>query len=117
MFVPSVPPTEQRPISPQARELANRIGSVIEEYRSYYPQLSGRDVRDALRAVRSGETGVAGPRKALGLAFAGGVAALVGALFATGGPENMPDVQGMILPVTIAIGIVAIAIAFVVRNR
>ena len=52
-FVPYVPPPQQRPISPQAHELANKIGTLIEEYRGYYPDLSDRDVRDALYAVGS----------------------------------------------------------------
>lgn len=89
---------------------------MIEEYRGYYPQLSSRDVRDALRAVESGSD-VARRRKALAVALAGGIAALVGFFFAAGLPEDMPDLQGMILPVVVAIGIVAVGIAIFVRNR
>jgi len=63
--------------SPRARELGRELADVIEKYRREHPDVSGREVRQALRiALRGGE---ARPQVAL---LAMGVAALLG-LFAS----------------------------------
>lgn len=71
-FVPHVP---RQAASPQAQDLANRIGALIREYVRDHPDLTERDVRDALSAAGAPE-GV-GRRPGVRAAVVGVVAAIV----------------------------------------
>jgi hypothetical protein len=73
-FVPHVP---RQTASPEAQDLANRIAALIQEYQRNHPDLSERDVRDALHAA--GEPGVTGRRPAV-VATVAAVVAAVGIL-------------------------------------
>jgi hypothetical protein len=72
-FVPTpfIPPPEA---SPQARDLANRLTQVIQQFRQQYPALTDDDIRAALRLA----TGPSSERSHLPLLAAGlGVVAAV----------------------------------------
>lgn len=115
-YVPWVPPTPRKPVSPQANELANKIGALIKDYRGYYPELSDRDVRDALRAA--GSDGLDPERarpRALGAAALAGVLAL-GTIVAVRYSEGV-DPSRIVAPLIAGIAMVAVAVRLFVRRR
>lgn len=114
-FEPHVPPTRKQPLSPQAQLLADKVAALIEEYRGYYPGMTNRDVRDALRTLGSdGPDRGGSPPPRLALALAGGAAAFAGVMvygFANGAasrPMIMWGVAGLVI---------ALGLAAVFRNR
>jgi len=111
VFIPQVP---QQTASPEAQELANRIAALVQDYRRDHPDLSEREVHDAMRAA-AGESGRKTDRRAVAV-IAGLVAAFVGlGVFlrqgaAAGGPDgSFPVVAGAIA--------IAVLVALVARRR
>lgn len=111
VFIPQVP---QQTASPEAQDLANRIAALVQDYRRDHPDLSARDVHDALQAA-AGERGRRTDRRAVAV-IAGLVAAFVGlgVLLRAGGSAVGPDGTFPIVGVAIA---VAVLVALVVRRR
>lgn len=112
-YVPT-PPRETE--SPQAGELATRIRALIDEYRRHYPDLTERDVRDALDAAAGRE---AAPRRvgALVAGLAGLVAFGVGlAVFASQGGGGLV-VGGSGVAVGVAVFVAAALVALMRLRR
>jgi hypothetical protein len=85
---PIVPPTSEEP-SIRARELGGRLHEVIAGYRQEHPELSDREVLQALGLARRSLRGTAGQQPMI-LAVALGaslLAGLVAYLFAGGAPD------------------------------
>ncbi len=113
-YVPTPTPTSARPLSPRARELSNRIGTVIEEYRKHDPNVSERDVRDALSAARGGfqRGGRDATRRTLAIAILAGIA-VAGAVVLAGLERG----GGAGVPVILAAAFAAGAIVMKLRRR
>ena len=110
VFIPQVP---QQTASPEAQELANRIAALVQDYRRDHPQLSEREVHDAMQAASGG--GTRRPDRRAVAVIAGLVAAFVGlgVFLREGGAARGLD--GSFL-VPVAIG-VAVLVALVLRRR
>ncbi|HXV91059.1 MAG TPA: hypothetical protein VD707_06790 [Gemmatimonadales bacterium] len=110
-FVPHVP---RQTASPEAQDLANRIAALVQDYRRDHPDLSERDVHDAMHAA-AGEGSRRTDRRALSV-IAGLVAAFVGlgVFLREGGSALGPDGTFPIVGVAIAIAVLA---ALVLRRR
>jgi len=115
-YVPWVPSAPRRPVSPQANELANKIHSLIRDYRGYYPDLSDRDVRDALRAADPTAPMPAGDstRRI--------IAVLLGAVLAVGGVVALRVAEGadpprIIAPIIGGLAVVVVAAAYILKKR
>ena len=74
VFVPHVP---RQTASPEAQDLANRIAALVQDYRRDHPDLSEREVHDAMQAA-AGSGRRTDRRPAALAAIAGLVAAMVG---------------------------------------
>ncbi len=110
-FVPHVP---RQTASPEAQDLANRIAALVQDYRRDHPDLSERDVHDAMHAA-AGEGSRRTDRRALSV-IAGLVAAFVGlGLFLREGGTAVAS-DGPFPVVAIAIAVVLLA-GVVVRRR
>jgi hypothetical protein len=107
-FVPHVP---RQTASPEAQDLANRITALIQEYQRNHPDLSERDVRDAMQAAAGG--GRPTDRRAVAI-----IGALVAAFVGLGTflRQGGADGQGLGLPV-IAVAIAVALLAAVVARR
>lgn len=113
VFVP-VPHHREEPPSPQAMELTRKITALIEEYRRYYPSLSEREVRQAVRDAVGGERR---PGRPAGPAIAAALAAFalgLGVFLNRGGATGAEGWS--VLPVITAVAIAAI-LALVIRRR
>ena len=109
VFVPQVP---QQTASPEAQELANRISALVQDYRRDHPQLSEREVQDAMQtaAGRTRRT----DRRAVAV-VAALVAAFVGLyVFLRQGGAGGSDGSFPVVAVAIA---VAVRAAVVARRR
>jgi hypothetical protein len=114
-YVPWVPPTPRRPVSPRANELANKIGALIKDYRGYYPELSDRDVREALRAA--GADGAEPQRiRPRALVAALGAVLAVGAVVAVRF-SGAVDPSRFVAPVAGAVALLAVLFARLRRER
>lgn len=113
-YVPIVPHQEAEPPSPLARELAQKIAGVIEEYRRYYPNLTAREVEQALRAA-GGDRAPQTRRPALA-ALGGVVAFAVGVALFVGRTAGGDAQTWALLPVIVAVAVAGLA-AFVIRQR
>jgi hypothetical protein len=111
-FVPVVPPTP----SPRAEELGQRLAETIEGYRRQNPDLSGLDVRQALRlaAARAGDLG-APPRALIALIAGLAVAGLALAL-ATESPRAAGAPLVTAIPV-VAVIVGLLLVVVVLRRR
>lgn len=108
VFVPQVP---RQTASPEAQDLANRITALIQEYQRNHPDLSERDVRDAMQAAAGG--GRSTDRRAVAI-----IGALVAAFVGLGTflRQGGADGQGVGVPV-IAVAIAVALLAAVVARR
>lgn len=100
MFVPATPSAPSR----RSKELARELDATIADYRKREPRISNQEVREAMSLAMP-----SGGRQQLVVALALGVVLLIAGLvfFVTEqGGEGLP-------PITMAIGIVAIAFVFV----
>ena len=77
-YVPIVPPSNRSQVSPRARELATQISKLVQDFQRSYPDTRPTDVQEALRVASGGSEAVPGSRRALAVALAAGIAALVG---------------------------------------
>lgn len=112
VFVP--PPAHRPTLSPRAQELANKIAALIDDYRGYYPDLTNRDVRDALRAATGG--GDAAPRTpTLVATLLAGVLAALG-VFVLRGYQGA-ETPRLVAPILVAILIAVFAAVLAVRRR
>lgn len=116
LFVPVVPMTPQAPLSHRARELADLLGRVIEEYERHHPSVTGPEVRQALQlASRHSKAAGSGAAR---VALAGGAAALVLAgvmVFLVlqrggGSPESFPVIA-------VAVGVFSVLVVAVLLRR
>ena len=110
VFIPQVP---QQTASPEAQELANRIAALVQDYRRDHPQLSEREVHDAMQAASGGAT--RRPDRRAVAVIAGLVAAFVGlgVFLREGGAARGLD-DSFLVPVAIG---VAVLVALVLRRR
>lgn len=98
-------------MSPRARDLNQKLGEVIEEFRRYYPDTTDSDVRDALQSAGQRHAGPAARRVAIAGVAAGVIAAALGAMVASGG--SVPELsQGEWIGIA---GLVAAVVIFLVR--
>jgi hypothetical protein len=104
-FIPHVP---RQTASPEAQDLANRITVLIQEYQRNHPDLSERDVRDALSAA--GEPGSAGRRPGLRAVVAGVVAAvaIMGLVVQRGGGGLAWSETSVVVMVAVLLAVVAL---------
>jgi len=107
VFVPApfVPPPEA---TPQARDLANRITQVIQQFRQQYPALTERDIREAVRLA----TGRSGGQSALRqrAVVLGALAAAAGGLMVYLTRNNGQGLPSFgVLAIVVAVAIAAIA--------
>ena len=111
VFIPQVP---QQTASPEAQELANRIAALVQDYRRDHPDVSERDVHDAMRAA-AGESGRRTDRRAVAV-IAGLVAAFVGlgVFLRQGGAADGSEGSFPVVAVAITIAVIA---ALVARRR
>ena len=112
VYVPSAPPP---PSSPRIRELGMRLSEVIQDFQRQHPNMSAGEVR---QAIRYAATRVSGRRSSSPAAVVGAVAAagfgMVGALVAT---QSETGPRFVVLASIIALGIVAVGLAVLRRNR
>lgn len=113
VYVPT-PPRETA--SPQAAELATRLRALIDEYRRYYPDLSDRDVRDALEAA-AGRDATRRRPAALVATLAGLVAFGVGLAVYTGQSGGGPSAGWSVPAVGVAVLVLAVLVAAMRRRR
>jgi len=108
-FVPDVP---RQTASPEAQDLANRIAALVQDYRRDHPQLSEREVHDAMQAAAGGARRT--DRRAAAV-IASLVAAFVGvAVFLRQGGADASSPAVPVVAVAIAVAVLA---AVVVRRR
>ncbi|MGD8279233.1 MAG: hypothetical protein PVH00_14445 [Gemmatimonadota bacterium] len=115
-YVPWVPPTPRRPASPQANELANKIGALIKDYRGYYPNLSDADVRDALRAADPGSPEPTGDPARRLIPGVLGAALAVGVVVALRVADGV-DPSRIIAPVIAGVAVVAVVVGYMLKKR
>ena len=115
LFVPFVPPANPRPpASPRAQELANRLSKTIEDFHNNYPDVTERDVRQALSSVTEGSS--AARRPLVAALVAGLVAAFAGLIVFMRSAEGAEPAR-LQAPILVAILVVAVAVIFIARNR
>jgi hypothetical protein len=107
-FVPHVP---RQTASPEAQDLANRIAALVQDYQRDHPDLSERDVRDAMQAA-AGEGGRRTDRRAVSV-IAGLVAAFVGlgVFLRQGGSAVGSDGTFPVVAVAIGVALLAVVLA------
>lgn len=116
VFVPT-PPRETA--SPQAQDLANRIAALIADYQRDHPDLSARDVTDALQAAGGGgRQGRAGQerRAIVATTIAGLLAAMVGLgvfLQRGSGEVGAPQFPG----IAVGVGVLLVVMLVVMLRR
>lgn len=115
-YVPWVPPTSRKPLSPAANELANKIGSLIRDYRGYYPDLSDRDVSEALRAADPVAPEVAGEPARRRVTALLAAALAVGGIVALRAGEGV-DWSRLIPPIIAGLAVVAVLLRHLLRAR
>ena len=110
VFVPHVP---RQTVSPEAQDLANRIAALVQDYRRDHPDLSERQVQDAMQAAGGGTR--RSDRRAVAVIGAL-VAAFVGfgVFLRQGGAAGAPDANLPVVAVAMAIAVIA---ALVARRR
>jgi hypothetical protein len=110
-FVPHVP---RQTASPEAQDLANRINALIQDYQRSHPDLTDRDLRDALEAAGAGGGRRADPRAPA--VIAGLVAAFIGlgVFLREGGSAAGFDGTFPVVAVAVAVALLA---AVLVRRR
>lgn len=116
-YVPIVDQTT-RDASPRARELARQLEQVIQDFQRGYPDTKPADVQQAVQIAWGGSRQVAGARRTMALALAGGVAALAGVLvFMSGGDGGLSGLlSGPMVWLVMGV-IVVVALADVAARR
>jgi predicted nuclease with RNAse H fold len=117
MYAPSAPPQHT---SPRVRELAQRVTEVIRSYRQSHPDMGLAEIRQAIRLslttlraeIRGGAVDAA---KVLPVVL--GVAVLLLGLGLFMARQQGDSEQYVTMAVAVAVGIIAVLVAFVARNR
>jgi len=108
LFGPNVPlPTRVRDLPPRARDLQQKLGETIDQFRRYYPDTTESDIRQALMAT-GGQLNTA-RRRVLAVVFAGFLAIGTVLIVATrGAAPNIPPQAWLGVAATAGALIVAI---------
>ena len=109
LYVPVIP---HRPDpSPRARELADLLGKVLDEYEKYHPSLTAREVRAALEiAARRSRSATLASREAVMAGVALAMAAAGAAvLFARGGGGPGTAPVGIVLAIIVLVAVIVLA--------
>jgi hypothetical protein len=110
MIIPVVP----QPPSPRAQELGRRLRETIDTFRRDNPGITGPEIQQAMQLATQGLTQV-GARLLVALAVGLVALGLVAFLFL--GRQAPLGGQTMILTSIVILGILLIALVFVMKNR
>jgi len=114
-FIPIVPiVTPQQPPSPNARELGRRLKETIDGFRRENPSVNANDVRQAL--TLAADEGGAPRQTVLAVVLVGALAVGLLAFLVVGGSLS-PIGTTMIFGVVIAVGVLALLLAVIAKNR
>ena len=107
-FVPSPPP------SPRAHELGRRLKEAIDSFRREHPDMSATEIGQAVRLAMKG---VSSKSDAAVIGLVAGLAILGVLVFLLLGRKTGAAGSTAIVPIIVAVAIVAVGVAAFVRNR
>jgi len=117
-YLPNQVASDKTKLSPRARELATQIERVIRDFQRSYPDTPPGDVEQALSALSGVPSRAPASRKALAMAVAAGVAALLGAVvFASESGDGGFALPSDAMMWVVGALIVGLAVAFVAARQ